>query len=158
VISKLQEEDDNKEVDPDVNNDNNDNEIDSAVKASDNAMIDNVIWDLEQDLFAEEMLMWEDINLEHFSLSKVCSSVPRGPWHHFTNFLFLTSHQLQLTNLGKKIFNSSTLHTNLKSCCEHVKIKPVMIRAVFMRWNTTAELIGHAKDLHPPLNLLINME
>jgi hypothetical protein len=43
VISKLQEEDDNKEVDPDVNNDNNDNEIDSAVKASDNAMIDNVI-------------------------------------------------------------------------------------------------------------------
>src|SRR5882724_3711086 len=31
-----------------------------------------------------------------------------------------------------------------------------MIRAVSMRWNTTAELIGQAKDLRPTLNLLIN--
>jgi hypothetical protein len=56
VISKLQEEDDNEEVDPDVNDDNDDDKIDSAVEASDNAMIDDVIRDLEQDLFAEEML------------------------------------------------------------------------------------------------------
>src|SRR5882724_7903169 len=33
-----------------------------------------------------------------------------------------------------------------------------MIQAVSMRWNTTAELIGKAKDLHPALNLLINRE
>jgi hypothetical protein len=33
-----------------------------------------------------------------------------------------------------------------------------MIRAVSTRWNTTAELIGHAKDLRLALNLLVNME
>jgi hypothetical protein len=33
-----------------------------------------------------------------------------------------------------------------------------MIRAVSTRWNTTAELIGRAKDLRLALNLLVNME
>ena len=33
-----------------------------------------------------------------------------------------------------------------------------MIRAISTRWNTTAELIGYAKDLHLTLNLLVNME
>ena len=33
-----------------------------------------------------------------------------------------------------------------------------MIRAVPTRWNTTAELIGCAKDLRLALNLLVNME
>jgi hypothetical protein len=122
------------------------------VKASDNAMVDDIIRDMELESFDEEMLIQDNINLGHFSLSKVCSLT-------LFNFLFLTSCQLQLTNLGKKIFNSPTLRADLKSCCERVKIKPVlMIRAVSTRWNTTAELIGRAKDLCPALNLLINME
>ena len=51
------------------------------------------------------------------------------------------------------------LHADLKASCEHVKIKPLlMIQAVSIRWNTTAELIGQAKDLCPTLNLLINRE
>jgi hypothetical protein len=73
MISRLQEEDDDKEVDPDVDDDDND-EIDSAVKASDNVMVDDVVRDLEQDVFGEEMLTREDINLGHFSVSKVRSS------------------------------------------------------------------------------------
>jgi hypothetical protein len=71
MISRLQEEDNNEEVDPDVADDNN--KIDSAVEASDKAMVDNIVRDLEQDSFGEEMLTREDINLGRFSLSKVCS-------------------------------------------------------------------------------------
>lgn len=33
-----------------------------------------------------------------------------------------------------------------------------MVRAVSTRWNTTAELIGRAKDLRLALNLLVNKE
>jgi hypothetical protein len=73
VISRLQEEDDDEEVDPDVDDDDDDDEIDSAVEASDNAMVDDIVRDLEQDSFGEEMLTREDINLGRFSLSKVRS-------------------------------------------------------------------------------------
>jgi hypothetical protein len=74
------------------------------------------------------------------------------------NFLYLTLRR-QLTNLGKKVFNSPTLRADLKVCCERAKIKPLlMIRAVPTRWNTMAELIGRAKDLRPALNLLVNKE
>jgi hypothetical protein len=72
MISRLQEEDDDEEVDPDVDDDDDD-EIDSAVEASDNAMVDDVVRDLEQDVFGEEMLTREDINLGRFSVSKVRS-------------------------------------------------------------------------------------
>jgi hypothetical protein len=64
-------------VDPDVDN-NDDDEIDSAVEASDNAMVDDVIRDLEQDIFGEEVLTREDINLGRFSVSKVRSSRTLG--------------------------------------------------------------------------------
>jgi hypothetical protein len=145
VFCALQEEDDDEEVDLDVYDD------DGAVEASDNAMVDEIVRDVDQELFGER-LSQEDINLGCFSLSKVCSST-------FFNFLFVMWCQLQLTNLRKKIFNSPTLRADLKACCERVKIKPVlMIRAVSTRWNTTAELIGRAKDLRLALNLLINKE
>ena len=91
MISRLQKEDDDEEVDLDVDDDGDD-EIDSAVEASDNAMVDNVVRDLKQDLFGEEMLTREDINFRHFSLIKVCSSRTLT-----FNFVFLTmsitSHQ-----------------------------------------------------------------
>jgi hypothetical protein len=108
------------------------------VEASDNAMVEDVVREVEQDLFGKERLTREDINLGRFSLSKVRLST-------LFNFLFLTLCQSQLANLGKRIFNSPTLRADLKSCCERVKIKPVlMIRAVSTRWNTTAELFGRA--------------
>jgi hypothetical protein len=119
MISRLQEEDSDEEVDPDVDDDDDD-EIDSAVEASDNAMVDDVIRDLEQDLFGEEMLTREDIHLGCFSLSKVCSS-------SLFNVILLTWCQSQLTNLGKRIFNSPMLRADLKSCCDQVKIKPVLM-------------------------------
>jgi hypothetical protein len=74
VISRLQEEDDDEEVNLDVaNDDDDDDEIDSAVEASEKAMGDDIVRDLEQDSFGEEMLTREDINLGRFSLSKVRS-------------------------------------------------------------------------------------
>jgi hypothetical protein len=73
-MSRLQEEDDDEEVDPDVDDDDDNDEIDSAVEASDNAMVDDVVRELEQDVFGEEMLTREDYNLGRFSLSKVRSS------------------------------------------------------------------------------------
>jgi hypothetical protein len=83
MISRLQEEDDNEEVDPDVDDDDGD-EIDSAVEASNNAMVDEAIRDMKLESFDKEMLTQDDINLGRFSLSKVCSST-------LFNFLFLTS-------------------------------------------------------------------
>ena len=41
IISRLQEEDDDEEVDSDVDDDND--KINSAVEASNNAMVDNVV-------------------------------------------------------------------------------------------------------------------
>ena len=73
IISRLQKEDDNEEVDLDVDDNNDNNEIDSAVEASDNTMVDVIIWDLEQEIFDEEMLIWEDINLGCFLVSRVHS-------------------------------------------------------------------------------------
>lgn len=73
MFSRLQEEDDNDEVDPDEDDDDGDG-LDSAVEASDNAMVDGVVQEMEKDLlFGEEMPTREDINLGRFSLSKVCS-------------------------------------------------------------------------------------
>jgi hypothetical protein len=153
-MSRLQEEDDDEEVDPDIDDDDDDDEIDSAVETSDNAMVDDIVRDLEQDSFGEELLTREDINLGRFSLSKVRSLRASTLFNFLSNLC-----QSQLTNLGKRIFNSPTLRADLKSSCERVKIKPVlMIRAVSTRWNTTAELIGRAKDLRLALNLLVNME
>ena len=73
MISRLQEEDDDEEVDLDVDDDDDSDEIDSAVEASDNTMVDDVVRDLEQDVFGEEILTREDINLGCFSVSKVHS-------------------------------------------------------------------------------------
>jgi len=73
MFGRLQEEDDDDEVDPDEDDDDGD-ELDSAVEASDNAMVDGVVRDMEEEeLFGEEMPTREDINLGRFSLSKVCS-------------------------------------------------------------------------------------
>jgi hypothetical protein len=72
MFSRLQEEDDDDEVDPDEDDDNGDG-LDSAVEASDNAMVDGVVRDMEDLLFGEDMPTREDINLGCFSLSKVCS-------------------------------------------------------------------------------------
>lgn len=80
--------------------------------------------------------------------------IPWQTWHFLFSTASITAH-----HLGKRIFNSPMLCTNLKSCCDRVKIKPLlMIQAVPTRWNTTARLIGRAKDLCLALNLLINME
>ena len=41
------------------------------MEASDNMIVDNVVQELEQDVFGEEMLTQKDYNLGCFSLSKV---------------------------------------------------------------------------------------
>jgi hypothetical protein len=65
----------------------------------------------------------------------------------------------QLTNLGKRVFNSPTLREDLKVSCERSKTKPMlMLRAVATRWNTMVELIGRALKLREALNLLVNLE
>ena len=73
ALGGLQEVDDDEEVEPDIDNNDND-EIDGAVEASDNAMVDQVVRDLEDEEEAEGRLLREDINLGHFSISKVCFS------------------------------------------------------------------------------------
>jgi hypothetical protein len=55
-------------------------------------------------------------------------------------------------NLSKKNFHSPILCEDLNACCERSKVPPtLMIRAVAMRWNTMAELIGHALKLRESL-------
>jgi hypothetical protein len=95
----------------------------------------------------------DQTNLSCFSLVKVRYTHCLRPTTESTYF------RIQLTNLGKKIFNSPTLREDLKACCERSKVKPkLMIRAVATRWNTMAELIGRAVKLREPLNLLVNLE
>ncbi len=43
MITRLQDEDDDEEVDPDVGDDNDDDKIDSIMEASNNTMVHNVI-------------------------------------------------------------------------------------------------------------------
>jgi hypothetical protein len=73
VFSGWQVVDNDDKVEPDMDNDDGD-EIDSAVEASDNAMVDQVVRDLGDEEEFEEKLSREDINLGCFSISKVCFS------------------------------------------------------------------------------------
>lgn len=73
VFSGLQEVDDEEEVEPEMDDDDGD-EIDGAVDASDNVMVDEVAREVEEEEAWEEQLTRADINLGRFSLSKVNTS------------------------------------------------------------------------------------
>ena len=81
-------------MDPDDDNDNDGDKIDSAVEASDGAIVDEVAQDLEQEFFGEERLTRDDINLGRFSLLKVCLST-------LFNILFLTCVNLSFQILER---------------------------------------------------------
>jgi len=134
-------------------------ELDLAVQACDESLVEEVIKELDgeevenhENGFGEcRKLTPEELILGRCSLSKVTNS--------FYVDMLLAYLALQLKNLAKRIFNSPTLHEDLQICCERSKITPkLMIRAVVTRWNTTAEVIGCALQLREALSLLVNLE
>ena len=94
VLRRLQEDDNTEEMDSDDDDDDDGDEIDSTVEASDGAIVDEVAQDLEQELFGEERLTRDDINLGQFSLLKVCLST-------LFNILFLTCVNLSFQILER---------------------------------------------------------
>ena len=77
ALSGLQEVDDDEEVEPyfDGGDGYNADELDNAVEASDQAMVDKVTQEVtNKEAEWEESLTREDINLGWFSLSKVSYS------------------------------------------------------------------------------------
>jgi hypothetical protein len=121
-------EGENEELDPDEPVDGVEDVVDPAVEASDESLIEQVVNELnggevgdECDVGELRELTPEEISLGQFTLEKVSHLLRRSP---------TLSIALQLTNLGKRVFNSSTLREDLKTLCEQSKIKPrLMIRA-----------------------------
>jgi hypothetical protein len=59
----------------------------------------------------------------------------------------------------KRIFNSSTIRTNLKKACLKTNTKPaLMVHDVVTRWNSTSELLDHALQLRKALTILAGLE
>jgi hypothetical protein len=153
------------EADPDVDEPTDDDidDVKTTTEDSDAVIVNRLAEELEADEDGDDdndtdgqqsrRLTREEINLGRFSLSKVTRS------HIIFSYLTLTAHMSQLTNLGKKIFNSPTLREDLRIQCERNKVKPkLMLRAVATRWNTMAELIGRAIELRDALNSLVTLE
>lgn len=70
----------------------------------------------------------------------------------------MTHHCLQLVELAKRVFHSSTIRTDLKSCCAKEKTPELqIIRAITTRWNSLALAIGRALKLRAALVRLLNM-
>ena len=130
---------------------NAEDEIDASVAESDAALVDAVAAEVDEqsDL---PMLTHADINLGKFAMAKV---------NHIVSALYgLHSITLcQLQNLAKQIFNGPTICANLEAACIKSKIKPLlMVCDVATQWNSTAELLGRALQLHEALNLLVISE
>jgi hypothetical protein len=66
--------DDDEEVEPEFDGDDDDDELDNAVDASDQAIVDEVTRETDEDVVWEGRLTREDVNLGRFSLSKVSYS------------------------------------------------------------------------------------
>ena len=106
------------DLDAESNADGDEDEIDPSVEASDQAMIDNVT--AEADDAELPALMWAEVNLGRFAITKVWSS-----WWSLsviTHFMCL-----QLRNLAKRIVNSPTIRADLQTACVKTDTKQALM-------------------------------
>ena len=125
--------------------------LEPSVEASDNAVIDEVIAELEEDSAEMLPLTRAEINLGRFAITKVYCNL-------YTK-VSETHPYYQLRNLAKRIFNSPTIRADLKIACTKSNTKPaLMIRDVATRWNSTSELLERALHLRKALTVLVGLE
>jgi hypothetical protein len=129
-------------------------ELEPSVEASNNAMIDQVAAELEEDSAADmPPLTRAEINLGRFAITKVCCN-------YYVRIWKLTAHVIcQLQNLTKRIFNSPTICANLEIAYTKSNTKPaLMVHDVVTQWNSTSELLERALLLHKALTVLVGLE
>ena len=144
----INEEEDNKAVEADIKDTD---VLKPFVKASDDAVIDKVVAELEEDSVEMLPLTLAEINLGHFTITKVYCNL-------YTKVLE-THPYYQLQNLAKHIFNSPTICTNLKITCKKSNTKPaLMVRNVVTQWNSMSELLECALHLCKALTVLVGLK
>ena len=107
---------------------------------------------MSEDIDFLDQLSEKDISLGKGALTKV-----RGMTNYASHLLI--SKFWQITKLAKRIFHSSLLREDLASCCARAKIEPKLIkRSVPTRWNSVAEMLNSALDIHGGLDKLVEMD
>ena len=141
-------EDDEAEPNLDV-----EDELDPSVKASDNAVVDDVAAEVNEDSLGLPPLSRADLNLGRFAITKVSAN------NYISQLVQLMPFGLQLCNLAKRIVNSPTIRADLEIACNKSSTKPMlMVRDVATRWNSTAELLARALQLRKALTMLVGFE
>ena len=144
----VNEEEDNEAAEADIEDTD---VLEPSVEASDNAVIDEVIAELEEDSAEMPPLTRAEINLGHFAITKVYCNL-------YTKVLE-THPYYQLRNLAKRIFNSPTIRADLEIACTKSNTKPaLMICDVATWWNSTSELLERALHLRKALTVLVGLE